>query len=109
MKKIHNDATLSLRLPSSLEKKLDTIAEQKSIAVGSLCRMILSEWVQQNAGTLLVDAVTKKPSRAITPPSKRPVMTREDMEEERRQLAWVASLGGGEEETKKEVDYGDDW
>ena len=102
---MYNDATLSLRLPTSLEKKLDTIAEQKSIAVGSLCRMILSEWVQQNAGTLLVDAVTKTPSRAITPPSKRTVMTREEIEEERLQDEWVKSLG----EPESKIEYEDDW
>jgi hypothetical protein len=61
MKKRYNDATLALRLPEELDKQLKSIAEQKSIALGSLCRMVLAEWVQNNAGKVLVDAVSNKP------------------------------------------------
>jgi hypothetical protein len=61
MKKRYNDATLALRLPEELDKQLKSIAEQKSIALGSLCRMVLAEWVQNNAGKVLVDAVANKP------------------------------------------------
>jgi hypothetical protein len=107
MKKIHNDATLTLRLPTSLETQLGAIATQKSIALGSLCRMVLAEYVQENAGGLLVEAVTKKPTTPA-PPKKQTPMTREEYEEDRLQRAWVDSLGG-EMPTKKEVEYGDDW
>jgi inosine-uridine nucleoside N-ribohydrolase len=103
MKKIYNDATLSLRLPKSLEVQLNKISEQKSIAVGSLCRMILSEWVQNNAGQVLVQAM--KNAKPVAHTSQKPIARKPKTQEEIAYDNYINSLSALED-TK---DVEDDW
>lgn len=102
MKKIYNDATLSLRLPKSLEVQLNKISEQKSIAVGSLCRMILSEWVQNNAGQVLVQAMENAKPIVHT---QKPIARKPKTQEEIAYDNYINSLSALED--NKDVE--DDW
>jgi hypothetical protein len=106
MKKLYNDATLSLRLPKSMEQQLDKIAGQKHIATGSLCRMILSEWIQNNAGSLLVNAIENKPKPINKPAPPKSRARNAYTEDDRRLDEWVRA---NQITTDKETAYGDDW
>jgi hypothetical protein len=114
MRKAYNTATLSLRLPDNLDKQLTKIADKKSLPLGSLCRMILAEWVQNNAGSLLIDELEPKPTQAPTPAITKPAPPKaqgrpkrfEYTEDDRALDAWVRA---NEITVDKPAEYGDDW
>ena len=110
IEKPKNLANINFRCSKELHEQAEKLSELTMIPVSIMCRLALTDYIKNHSVNIVVgsDAV-KKPSSAITPPSKRTVMTREEIEEERLQDEWVKSMGGGEEETKKEADYEDDW
>ena len=106
IEKPKNLANINFRCSKELHEQAEKLSELTMIPVSIMCRLALTDYIKNHSVNIVVgsDAV-KKPSHAITPPSKRTVMTREEIEEERLRDEWVKSMG----EPEGKIEYEDDW